>query len=792
MENTHGHLSRVFRWWKSRSLWIRLPVLLVAGYLLLVLLVPAPLFEEPESTVLCSRDGQLLGARISGNGQWHFPPQDSVPPRFEQCILHFEDRHFRRHPGVNPVSLLRALVLNIREGEIVSGGSTLSMQVARLSRQGKSRTVWQKMVEITLAFKLELTHSKDEILALYTGHAPFGGNVIGLEAAAWRYYGCRPEDLSWGESATLAVLPNAPALIFPGRMENRLMDKRNHLLDLLLERGVIDSLTCRLSKVEPLPGKPLPLPAHSPHLLDKALMEHPGERVQTTIDFRLQQQLNRKVADHAEKLAYNQIHNLAALVLSTETGEVLAYTGNAPVGEEHAPSVDLIQSPRSTGSILKPLLYAALLQDGELLPHSLIRDVPVRFGGFTPKNFDENYNGAVPASMALSRSLNIPSVHMLRQYKAERFLHLLRDLGLTTLDKPADHYGLSLILGGGEATLWELAGMYAGMGRVLNQFNETEYYFADAYRPPTYVRETLAGKHNPIPDARLSAASLWWTFRALQEVHRPESEAGWERLDVPLRLAWKTGTSFGFRDAWAIGTTPDYVVAVWAGNADGEGRPGLTGVTAAAPLLFDVFSLLPTEQWYESPMSELVPVAVCRQSGYRAGPNCSEVDTLLVPVSGRKTAPCPYHYRIHLDAYGQHRVHADCYPREQMQERSWFVLPPSMEWYYRQQHPLYRPLPPYHPDCEGVEEEVPAMEFLYPYFGSRVLVPRELDGRKGKVVFEAAHRNPEATLYWYLGETFLGTTHIIHQMSASPPPGEYVLTIIDGKGRRLERKIMIE
>ena len=254
-------------------------------------ILPDPLFDSPTSTVITDRDGDLLGAKIADDGQWRFPYNAGVPEKFQQSILLFEDQYFYRHPGINPVSLLRALYINIQSRKIVSGGSTLTMQVIRLSREGKKRTVREKLIEIVLAIRLETSYSKDKILALYSSNAPFGGNVVGLDAASWRYFGRNPEDLSWAESAMLAVLPNSPALIHPGRNRDLLLDKRNRLLDRLNEKGKIDSTTCVLSKLEPLPEEPLPLPALAPHLLSQVFIHHKGEKLRTTIDKTIQTRL---------------------------------------------------------------------------------------------------------------------------------------------------------------------------------------------------------------------------------------------------------------------------------------------------------------------------------------------------------------------------------------------------------------------------------------------------------------------------------------------------------------------
>ena len=671
--------------------------------------LPKPLFKDPNSTVLRDKNGELLGAKIATDGQWRFPETANVPDKFAKAIVKFEDKHFYYHPGFNPVSMIRALYLNVRKGKVVSGGSTITMQVIRLSRKNKKRTFYEKIIETILAMRLELTYSKSEILRLYASHAPFGSNVVGIDAAAWRYFGVSADNLSWAEICTLAVLPNSPALIYPGKNHHKLFEKRNRLLNELLKEDIIDNTTCGLSKNEVLPEKPFSLPQLSPHLLERAINEgKSGQNIQSTIDIHLQDKVNEIIALHHQQLQANEIHNAVAMVLDVNTGNVLAYTGNTPsqAGKEHGNDVDIILSPRSTGSILKPYLYAAMLNDGLLLPTTLVPDVPMQIGGFVPENYNLTYDGAVPAKQALSRSLNIPAVKMLQSYGVEQFYTLLKKLGMTTLTKSSSHYGLSLILGGAEAQLWDLAGIYASMGRTLNHFAtyQGKYDKAD-FHPPLYLKkEEIAAQKTLTQSSYLDAASIWLALEAMVEVSRPDEELQWQQFSSSARIAWKTGTSFGNRDAWSIGVTPDYVVAVWVGNASGEGRPGLTGLGSAAPILFDIFKVLKPHNWFSMPESEMVEIPVCRYSGYRASGICESTNKIWVPKKALKTQVCPYHQIVHLDETGKWQVNSNCESIEKMQHVSWFVLPPVMEWYFKSKNPFYKGLPPFRADCASSNE----------------------------------------------------------------------------------------
>ncbi len=728
----------------------------------------------------------MLGAKIADDGQWRFPVSGNVPEKFEKAIIEFEDRNFKKHPGVDPVAIGRAIIQNYRAGEVVSGASTLTMQVIRLAKQNPERTITEKLTEMVQATRLELTHSKKEILALYAAHAPFGGNVVGLEAASWRYFGRKPEQLSWAESAMLAVLPNSPALIHPGRNRAELEAKRDRLLGRLFEQGIIDSLSYELALLEPLPDKPRPLPSLAPHYLaNQYLGANSGERISSSIRQNLQQKVTDIVGYHHEQLSSNGIHNAAVVVLDVRNHEIAAYVGNTRSGSENDEQVDVLQAPRSTGSILKPFLYMLTLHEGQILPNTLIPDVPSRFSDYTPRNFTRTYTGAVPASEALSRSLNVPAVHELQEFGVPKFQHYLHQLGLTTINNPPEHYGLTLILGGAECTLWEISSAYASLADFMNRYDVREE------KSRLFKRVDFSGEADldDLSGFNLSAGALWSTLEAMVNVNRPEGEVFWRRFDGARKVAWKTGTSFGHRDGWAIGVTPEYVVGVWAGNADGEGRPGLTGVKTAGPILFDVFNTLPETSWFYEPVYDLDKIEVCAVSGHRAGEFCEDRDTTWVPKPGLKTSVCPYHRSVHLNADETLQLNSSCADLKDITTRSWFVLPPDQEWYYRKKNPAYASLPPFDPDCR--REELTAMKMIYPFSRSSIYVPVELNGETGKTVFEVAHRTPSTRVFWHLDEQYLGETNRIHQLSLSPEPGKHTLVLVDEFGERLEQRFEI-
>ena len=778
-------LIRYFRRHSIKSLLIF--ALLIVYYFCL----PQQLFKDSTATVITSSSNELLGALIADDEQWRFPATDSVPEKFKTCILQFEDEYFYKHPGFNPISIYKALKGNLSSGSIKRGGSTITQQVIRLSRKGKSRTYFEKVKELILATRLEFRLSKDAILNLYASHAPFGGNVVGIDAASWRYFNRNASNLSWAESATLAVLPNAPSLIYPGKNQKRLLVKRNRLLKKLIENGTIDELTYQLSIAEGLPQKPYPLPQIAPHLLQKIAKNNKGERIKTTLKISLQEQTNAIVKQHYNQLKQNEIFNISVLVLDVKTREVLTYVGNSPTDNAHQRSVDIIDKPRSTGSILKPFLYASMLDAGDLLPNTLVADVPTQFGSYQPENFNKSYDGAVFANEALSRSLNVPAVRMLQDFGLDRFYHYLKLLQLKDLKYNANHYGLSLVLGGAESNLWDLCKSYAAMASTLNHFNSnSSQYFTNEFCQPNYnSKQSVDFGKLTNENVVFDAASIYLTFESMKQVNRPESDESWEFYASSQDIAWKTGTSFGFRDAWAIGTTKDYVVGVWVGNADGEGRPGLVGVQTAAPILFDVFDALPKSDWFDQPYDEMLEVSICKNSGYRASSICDATELRYIQKSGQKTEPCPYHKLLHLDVSERYQVNSSCETVSNINTKPWFILPPLQAYYFKTKNPFYKMAPPFRTDC--IASSRISMEFIYPNQQSTIFLPKDFDGNTNDLILKVAHSKPELELYWYIDNKFVGSTKDIHDMAVLPSSGEHVITVTDELGNELKHSITI-
>ncbi len=747
----------------------------IALFAFLALLFVLPHFllpkNPPYSLALYDKDGILLGATCASDGQWRFEPGE-IPERFKIALVNFEDKRFYFHPGVDFISVARAFVSNKKAGKIVSGGSTITMQTIRLLQKSPPRTYAQKIKEAFLAILLDARFSKKKVLELYCALAPFGGNVVGLEAASWRYFARAPEDLTWAECAALAVLPNQPSLVFPGTNDEIFLQKRNSLLERLFKKNYLSEEEYALALSEPLPQKAHPLPNGAFHYLEYLKISSPRKnKFHSTLDSSLQQNAARILEYWSEEFSRQGINNAACLIVRTGTGEPLAYVGNTGRARNSKNyNVNVVNSRRSSGSLLKPFLFAAMLDNGMLLPQQLVLDVPTRIGNYKPENNVNAYCGALRADEALSRSLNIPAVRELREYGITQFLDYLKLCGFTTLDRSAEYYGLPLILGGGEITLYETVLAYASLMNIcsnVHMFN------------------------NKFP---ASAGAAYLTLNALEKGTRPAEESLWQSYATSRKIAWKTGTSNGNRDAWAIGTTADYTIGVWIGNAEGQGSENLRSMATAAPVLFDLFSIMPhPKEKVSVPSDALCERTVCANSGFAASKNCPDTKIALCPAAAPLGGLCPYCKIVSLtpdkkfqatvsDMKGEYEGHLPVTEKR-------FVLPPSIEYYYTRQVLGYRHLPPFLPGHQFAQKN--ELSILFPEQGAQIILPIEIDGTPGKTVMQAASRSNDATLYWDLDGEFLGETRGQHTMASRPRVGWHTLTVTDSNGTRRTRQFEI-
>jgi len=812
----------------KKLLWLSIIVTLLLFALSLYLPpLPTTLTSPQWSHALFASNGELLDVQIAADHQWRLPAPQKLPQKYVTAVLAFEDRHFYVHPGVNPVSIARALYTNMHAGEVVSGASTISQQLARLALQNPPRTYANKLRELWLALQLEARFNKAEILQRYATHAPFGGNVIGLQAASWRYFARAPDELSWAEAALLAVLPNSPSMLHPGRNRTALQHKRDRLLTFLHQQQTLSDNDYQLALLEPLPQTAHAWPALAPHLLQRvlaeqrtmsqqhamtaqhAMTEQPAQALHTTtLDARVQRDVLQLAHRHGRELAQNGVHNQAIVVIDHQRMQTVAYIGNlatamqdeytnasAPHSADalHGSDVDIARAPRSTGSVLKPLLYGLMLQEGELLPGQLVPDIPTTFGSYSPQNYDREFRGAVPAQEALAQSLNVPAVRLLARYGVERFRERLRQFGLAHVTRSADDYGLSLILGGAEASLWELTSTYANLTRAAALDISPAVRHSVSLSDGEAADEKPGREKNESPRFPLQAGAAWLTLQVMTNVVRPGADSYWRDFEGSQVIAWKTGTSYGLRDGWAIGSNGQYTVGVWTGNADGSAAATLGGAHSAGPILMDVFALLGNSQWIKRPMNALKKIRVCRDDGYVATADCEAIDA-LVPADAEYTRTTPNHSRIFLSQDRRYRVHSGCEAPHNMVSINWFVLPPAQEYFWKKQHAEYQPLPAWRSDCVKTLQQYTgelAFELIYPDSENTLYLPLDMDGKLGSAIFRAVHRDADAVLHWHLDENYLGETRLFHEKSIRAAAGAHTVVLVDENGQRLQRHFFV-
>lgn len=761
-----------------------------AGLLLTLLLFPVaiyvstplpdPLFDPDYSTVVLDERGRILRMFLNGDEQWRFPHRANadVPHALEAAVLCFEDRRFYRHPGVDPLALLRAVYQNFRAGEVVSGASTLTMQVARMTSP-KKRTYINKAMEMLQALKMELHYDKKQILNLYLDHAPYGGNVVGYRAAAHRYFGKSAERLTWGEAATLAVLPNAPGLISPLADPDKLRVRRDRLLSRLRNEGAIDVETFDLARLEAVPEGALPLPMDAPHLSRRLASRRRSTYLRTTLRRDIQKQSAKLVNRHAAFMRRLGVRNGAALVVETRTGEVRAYVGSQGFFDaRNQGQVDGVAAARSSGSLLKPFLFALGVDEGLLLPRTQVRDLPTHYGAFSPGNADGTYAGLVAAKEALVRSLNVPAVRLLDAYGMDPFYRFLKAAGLTTLFRSSGDYGLPMILGGVEVSLWDMAQCYRALANG-GRFD------------PLKVMAGTPGAEGP---SLISPGACYLTLDVLRDLKRPGVEYYWHQFQNQWPIAWKTGTSYGKRDAWAVGVSPEWTVAVWIGNFGGRGNADLTGASSAAPLLFDLFNMLPKRRehaWFETPDSGLRPLQLCADTGFRAGPDCERPVPVQAPRHMKPLRTCPYHRTFQVTMDQSHRVCSLCWQPGARRSVKRLVFPADVAQVLRERGHVPGTVPPHNPECPAATESLP-LKIIYPQQNARLWLPRDFGGALQKIAMWVAHRETNRILYWYLDDRYLGSSRGRHVKAAELSKGWHTLDVVDEMGNRDRKRFFVD
>ncbi len=629
----------------------------------------------------------------------------------------------------------------------------------RMYRGNRSRTLWQKTIESLGALKLEIFHSKEEILQIWAGMAPFGGNTVGASTAAWRYFQRDLDNLSLAEYATLAVLPNSPATVHLSRNTALLKQRRDFLLKKLWVKGVIPELAYQLSVAEEVPQFQSELPLDGWHLLQFCQQQDDTAfEFRTTLDHHLQKRIQAIVDEFSQLYQRDGIQNASALVIDNQKNEVLAYVGNSADHKENSRYVDCIQAPRSYGSLLKPFLYTYALDQGYFLPNELVKDIPTNVQGFAPKNFDRSYRGWVGFDRMVSQSLNVPAVRTLNYVGLESFHAILKHhLQLEHLHSNPHHHGLSLILGGAEASLWEMASLYKGL--ALNHSNEK----ASFGKVQFLADENEEADPDPFT---FHPTAVHHALEAMASVERPVEEQHFVKYGGSP-ISWKTGTSYGHRDAWAIGTTPEYTVAVWVGNENGEGVYDLTGAKKAAPILFRIFGALPSTTDFPV-LHSAQKAQYCRETGRLKGPYCS--DWAYVPISQR------FH---HLRQCHLHEV----MPGQTGIKDTILSMDPVANYYHQKYHGQ---LVSGHDNSTSEAHGSPHLRIVYPTAERVVFIPKKLDQSTSQLKVSANSSDVHDKLFWYLNGQYHSTTSGLHELDLELPVGRHQLYVVNRSGEEDE------
>jgi len=759
---------------KTKRLILPTLVIFVFSTLLWLMWPVHSLFPDTYSRLVFDNQNQLMRVTLAKDEQYRFPyKKDDLPEKYKKALIFYEDKRFYYHPGVDPFAMLHAVWQNIQSGEILRGGSTITMQLVRLSKP-RERTYLNKLVECFSALRYSFHFSKNEILGEYAAHVPMGGNIVGIETASNYYFGKSLTEITWAEAALLVVLPNSPSRINLARSRDILLKKRNALLKRLHDNNYLDSTTYHLAIDEPLISPENKLPFKAPHFTNYLLKTQPELSVlHSTLDPGVQTLAEQISAVHRQNLSNMGIQNLSLLIAETKSGKVRAYCGSHSFYDSvYSGQIDGVQAHRSTGSLLKPFLVAKILDRGPYTMHSMIRDVPTFYGTFVPQNASRKFSGLASLETILINSLNVPSVRMLNYYGTVDFYHFLKEAGFQALFRRPEEYGLSIILGGAEASLAELTQLYLALGQFGSECRLK------------YLENTTPYLYDDRKVSLFSAGSAWLVINALNKLSRPGLEYYWNYFDNHLPVAWKTGTSYGQKDGWAIGVNQQWTIGVWTGNFNGEGNAALTGSRCAAPILFDLFNSLDyTEEdvWFSEPEYDLQEIECCMESGYPANPLCPKTFTAKKPLVSHMPGVCPYHKRYLVDKFSGKSVCSLCWSHADMEWQTRYIVPASVRHILTHQGYDMDIIPGHFELCSSSEDQN-RLEITYPVDGIKILIPRDLDGNFENIVFAARHHQPASNLFWYLNGNLVGNTRGDHSLSLKLDKGIFRLTVQDEEG----------
>ena len=769
-----------------------LAIATVAVAYVLAYTVPMPeRLERRDSQVVTWRDGTAAHVFLSEDDRWRVTVDlDRVDADYTEALVALEDTRFWWHPGVDPIAVVRAAWSNATAGRVVSGGSTITMQLVRLL-EPRPRTLWSKVVESLRAVQLELRLSKREILEQYLTYVPYGRNIEGIASASHLYFDKPPARLSADEIATLLAVPQDPNARYPTRDHREVLRRaRDGIAERLADAGALptgdgddgiatDALVNQIREAS-VPGKLGAIPREIPHAAYWLRGDATDVRIRSTLDRNIQQTVEQLVDNRRTRLHGQGIYNASAVVVDHKDGAVRALVGNFDFDDHrHGGQIAGFAEARSTGSLLKPFIYASAIDAGEASPSHLAVDVPTSFNGYRPRNFGGTYYGLVELETALSQSLNIPFVELLAGVGLDPFLGRLKRLGVGEFTRPADEYGLSVAVGGMEMTPLEIASLYATLAR-------------DGELVDVHTRWREGGAAKAPRDHEFSEGATWLTRRALRERDRPDFPARKSSSDVPTGIHWKTGTSAHNRDAWSAGSGPRYTAVVWVGNFDNSRSPALVGSRAAGPMFFDILEALEERDGAEppEPPASLIEVEVCAFSGHRPTDACPHTKEVLMPETSVATATCPYHVEREVDPKTGLALSPGCRAGRKHVTRSYRQIPARAARWMNERIGSLPPPPPYAPGCRPPGRgSGPVVEHPPPN-RSLVLIPG-MPADDQQVPLEADAATQGATLHWFVDGKFLGSAASDDRFWWTPEAGRHQIVVMDEAGQSDTREIVV-
>lgn len=700
---------------------------------------------------------------------------DEISPLLQKTIIAKEDKHFYSHPGVNPIAVVRAFFSNIFHMRRISGASTITMQVAKMMEPGK-RNIWSKFREMFRAFQLELKYSKKEILQLYLNLVPYGGNIEGVKAASLLYFNKNPDHLSLAEITALSIIPNKPGVMVPGRNNDFIVKERNRWLQRFADRKVFTQKEIEDALAEPLNASRRTVPHYIPHLSYKLKKQDRNATIiRTNIDLNTQLKTEKLVEDYVRIQRLRNIRNASVVIIDNNTHKVITYVGSSGfLDTTDGGQVNGAMAVRQPGSTLKPLLYALCFDEGLLTPKTVMTDVAVNYEGYAPENYDEKFNGYVTVEYALERSLNIPAVKGLRLLGQEKMIQKLVQSNFQQIQKDRRKLGLSMVLGGCGTTLEELTGLFSAFAHDGN-FIKPAYIQADSSNHQTRL---------------ISPAANYMINEILSKVNRPDFPLNWTATERMPKIAWKTGTSYGRKDAWSIGYNKNYTVGVWVGNFSGQGAADLSGANIATPLLFRIFNTIDydsDEEWFRQP-EDCDIRQVCSETGLVPSDNCSSIvtDYFIPLISSTKT--CENRQEIMISADEKISFCRSCSPVSGYKKKWYKITDPDMQAWFAENRIAYDRIPPHNPSCELIFKGA-APVINSPVNGTEYLISKK---NPEPIQLIAKTANDVSKIYWYINDKFYKSCHPGEKQFFIPNEGRVKISCTDDKGRNRDIRVTVK